>query len=462
MKKFTKIIICLMLCFVSMSMFACDKRTEKEKNFDYPTTSDVVFGNGGLSVQMGNHLFFVNGFKDISSSSEYERNKSYSHGSLMLANLKDDGSIYANDDGSLDEENYIIFSDKLCGFNVSGLFVSGEYLYFSTPCQEATGKEGKADFEWQREYVEFYRVKLDKTSKPEKMYQTDYSYTNMDFKFFSNGNRTCVVICKDGNNLYAKDLDSKDTIFDFYDVKSFVFPENGENLFYVQEKTENNKTKRVLNRVDVYTGATETFKTTDSTSELEVKLSNDKYVFASYKTNSYTNLYRFGFDKQEKSIMSFDSNKKNLTLVDENTIIFSSGNKFKFAKDKLLFDTVFEDAEAESVTIIGTTDGSVVYYDNNNKLKMFSYSNVLAGQDAKMETLTTLDSTSDMGELDTYFDMNDGRYLYFFKNVKNENNSDSTGHYYLHRIKIKNRIDEKEELIGVYESADAPTVDEEK
>ena len=67
------------------------------------------------------------------------------------------------------------------------------------------------------------------------------------------------------------------------------------------------------------------------------------------------------------------------------------------------------------------------------------------------ETLTTVDAF----EADfTYFDVaGDDAYIYFYK-MEGSN-------YYLNRLKVNNNLDEKEEMIGVYESNDAPVVEEE-
>ena len=68
MKKLTKILICLMLCVFSIGFVACDKRTEREKNFTYPAAADPIVGNGGMAVKKGNYLYFVNGYQSISNN----------------------------------------------------------------------------------------------------------------------------------------------------------------------------------------------------------------------------------------------------------------------------------------------------------------------------------------------------------------------------------------------------------
>ena len=64
-----------MLCVFGVSFAACDKRSEKEKEFKYPSSSAEVIGNGGLAVQKGNYVYFVNGYKSISDVTSKKSNQ---------------------------------------------------------------------------------------------------------------------------------------------------------------------------------------------------------------------------------------------------------------------------------------------------------------------------------------------------------------------------------------------------
>ena len=137
MKNFSRIVICLLLCVFGFSLAACDARTPKEKAFTYPNATDTIVGNGGLAVQKGSYIYFVNGFKNITSD-EVTQNASYMHSSLMLTKL-DGGELVLDDAGSINDNNFIIISSKLAGFNCTDLFIAGDYLYFVT---QAQGNEG--------------------------------------------------------------------------------------------------------------------------------------------------------------------------------------------------------------------------------------------------------------------------------------------------------------------------------
>ena len=76
MKKFTKIMVCLLLCVMSVLFVACgDDRSDKEKDFTYSISGDV-YGNSGLAVQKGNYVYFVNVFLiKQNSKTKSENNK---------------------------------------------------------------------------------------------------------------------------------------------------------------------------------------------------------------------------------------------------------------------------------------------------------------------------------------------------------------------------------------------------
>ena len=91
MKKFTRILMCLLLCVFTFGLVACGRTTD---NFVYPNSSSETFGNGGMAVQKGDYLYFVNGF--ISAENQTEKNASYTVGALMIAKLDSNGEIIRN------------------------------------------------------------------------------------------------------------------------------------------------------------------------------------------------------------------------------------------------------------------------------------------------------------------------------------------------------------------------------
>ena len=112
MKKFTRILVCLMLFVFALSFVACGNKN-KDK-FVYPSSGMTTYGNGGMSVQKGNYLYFVNGFKSISSS-DINKKTNYNIGSLVVTKLDNNGNPVV-DNGGLKDDFYRTITDKLVGY----------------------------------------------------------------------------------------------------------------------------------------------------------------------------------------------------------------------------------------------------------------------------------------------------------------------------------------------------------
>lgn len=447
MKRFSKILICLLLCVFSLSMFACkDKRTPEEKAFTYPTSADITLGNGGMAVQKGNYLYYVNGYKSILSE-DRTQDERYTHGALMLMKLNSDGSIVTDENNLLKDDYYITMSNLLCGFEVSSLYIAGNYLYF-TACSVENVKDGavKDESVWAKEYVEFYRIKLDKSSNPERIYQADIKYSDsskLDFEYYSSGNNVFILIYEPGETL-ADNSDKNNAIVRVTgsgeynevanNVSSYVFGANANEIFY--STSENSKTLVQYNAVESGEGSTYTIRensfTIDSVSSGNVYIKENGNLLASSIAN------KTAFDE-----VCFATGDYTKVVADNNRVIAVRDNKFNFFADDLKINRTETDNDVTSINVIGCVNSCIIYYaDDNKTIKSFSY------VDGAIKTLAVVE------DLDTnYFDLQED-YIYFYKKV----NSNP----YLHRVKIANNIENEVEMVGVYLEEDAPEIEEEE
>lgn len=450
---------------MSFGLIACDERTEKEKAFTYPSVGDPEFGNGGLAVRSGNYLYFVNGFKDVNSG-EHVQEGEYVHGALMLVKLTDNGEVVKGGD-LLTDEYYITMSKQLCGFDATNLFIAGEYLYFTSTCQENLGGEyaSNGKTEWAKHIVDFNRIKLDKSSEVERVYRSEIGYDALDYEYFASNGNVFILVHEKGTNLEdsAKqnalmrvDCNTKTATEIARDVSS-VDMTNGSNIVFANSVKDGQSTKYNLKKHNIFSNSTSDFVTKD-TAERTVKFVGENYAYATYKVGeSATAMERYNLADKTKSVVTYTANLFDDLRVSEtgNEVIAVDGNKFYFLNQDDPFaenprrELIAEDTEATSINIIGLTNGCVIYLDNNNNLKSVSYSDCLANEETvEVETIATLS-----GHNSNYFDFaNNDQYLYFYKTVG--------GHEYLHRIKIVNNNSEAEEMIGVYIDGDAPTVEE--
>lgn len=459
MKKFTKLIICLLLCVMSVCLVACDNRTDKDKNFNYPASSGDVYGNGGLAVRKGNCLYYVNGYQNVDDMTE--QGASYVLGSLMIAELDQDGNVITDENNVMKNDYINTMSDKLCGFEATNLFIGGNYLYFTSPCQEDESENSGSDPVWAKDRVEFYRIKLDKSSTPEEIYQSTVSYENLKFKYYYIGGFTYILIYEGGTSL---DSDTSDALIRVNtstqessvikeNVLSYVMTDDADKIFYSVKKDDLYQ----LNQYNISSNKSTEFATKDKDFDI-VDVKGNK-VFISYQTTmivTSTDLYaaqispKQAFSTTNPDVKGLQTYDKYYINEDGNYFIGIKENKIKVEKigENLNLNKAV-DENAESITFIGFTNGSLIYIDNNNIIKSFSYYNY-----AKNDTVEIKELSKVEGINTTYFDL-DENYVYFFKTVSDND--------YLHRVSLNSTYVEEEtndQMIGVYLNGDAPEIEE--
>lgn len=460
MKKFTKFIVCFMLCVLSICLVACDNRTPKEKDFTYPDSNALVSGNDGLAVQKGNYIYFVNGHQSVDDMSK--KNDSYTLGSLLLMKLDENGNVVRDEKELLKDEYYITMSDKLCGFEATNLFIGGDYLYFTSPCQEDEGGEGASTSPtWAKERVEVYRIKLNKTSTPEEVYQSEVSHEKLELEFYFENNKTYIVAYEKeanldneniNNALIRVDCDAKSATQVAKDVSSVAFGQAASEVFYVASAKNENKTTYKLNQFNVVENKSTEFTSKDSTFKVEAVGGGN--VFISQAKSGSTGLYKASINPKTSfndmpEITSIDKLDKYYISEDGYCFVGIDGTKIKVKTTDGQVSKTIEDSDAEEISFIGFVNGNIVYKDKANNVKIVNYYNYLNGT---TYTIETIDKITDANT--TYFDL-DNSHLYFYKKVGE--------HEYLHRLSLTSRYEEdktQSEMIGVYLEDDIPEVEE--
>ena len=469
MKKFTKILVCLMLCVFGLGLVACDNRTTKEQNFTYPKSSDHIYGNGGLAVRKGRYVYFVNGYKSITTEGLSKKTK-YNVGSLMLMKLNANGELVTDENGLVDDDYYITMSNKLCGYEVTDLFIHGDYLYFVTPCLEnETGDEV-----WAKERVVFKRIKLDKTGEVEEVYQSNVKYDQLEYKYYETKNNLYILAWEKGkayydgsaeNRLVRINATKKTKSKISNDVSSVVFAENSNEIFFVYDDEEDYDVKKydiVSNKKSTYIANLE------NTVTLKFVGDGKLYATQSHENDStYTDLVVSNFESGEQIFSLFYSNVKDydlsitldgsaVVLVKENVISLINTNLAYGVGGATINATIQEAEGVTAIDVVDYTNGCVLYYtttSDGSSIKLASYSNALDGKVVEPVELTAIDSIE---EEYAYFDLNEEENcLYFYKVA-----GSSATEYYLHRLKVNNNFGETEEMFGVYEKGDEPEVEE--
>ncbi len=441
MKKFTRILVCLMLFVFAFSFVACGGKN-KDK-FVYPTAGMATQGNGGMSVQKGNYLYFVNGFKSISSS-DINKKTNYTIGSLMVTKLDENGNPVL-DDGGLQDDYYRTMTNKLVGYEVADLHVFGDYLYFASPCLENEYNKAEDKEVWARNKVIFYRVKLNNSGKMEKLYQSKVDYSKMNYTYYVADGKVFILIHEVENNKIVRiDANSSD-VSQITQVSSVYFTENNEdisNIFYIN----NNK----LYRYNVATNVSNEYCGVDSSAKIKFVGGGYVYITKSHGNgSSNTDLYISKIsDKSEFKVILAESSYDDVRIsLDGRMIVCLDDTMVEYYIPSIVDAVPYVLIEEEStINIIGFNESDMFYYvtsEDNIIIKSVSVNNVLAGSESEVIEIATL---SDVDK--TYFDIEED-YIYFYKTAGNADN------LYLHRVRVNNPDStQSAQMVGVYIDSD--------
>ncbi len=453
MKRFAKFLICFILCVFAFGAVGCSKKD----NFVYPSSNATTYSNGGLVVQKGEYIYFVNGYQ--SANDMVKKNDKYVVGALMVAKLDAGGNLVQNSEGLLNDDYYRTISSKLCGFEATNLYIFGDYLYFASPNQENEADRNVADDgeKWAKTRVDFYRIKLNNSGKVEKLYTSEVSNSNLKYAYYCYNNETYLLAYEggdsievnndDNNRLLRVNASNKNEETIATDVTDVLMPDENvtnahENIFYTTKDSENNKF--LLNRYNVITGENEEF---EFEKEITLKFVSNGYLFytQSQQHGGGTNLMYSKVDSSVSGAIECWNNiqikEKYYLSQDGDALIGISGNKIEIKWKWWTNDCVSKTIEdTDGFNFIGFSNCSLVYYDGNNYIKTIDYtaSNLEIAKIAKVEDFNT-----------TYFDCN-WDYLYYYKTVGSNS--------YLFRLRLNNNLEMVEdEMVGKYLDADIPS-----
>lgn len=451
MKKFTKILICLMLCFVPFVFMACG---DKGNTFNYDKDA-VVYGNGGLAVTKGNYIYFVNGYKsledDITDANRYDK---YTVGSLMVAVL-DNGRLSLDEDGYIQDEYCKVMSDTLVGYEITDLYIVGDYLYFATPVVEAAA-DSSGEFTWDKTMVDIARVHLGRPNQVERVYRAGVSYDSMEYHCYEvNGHAYIVVYEKsdEDNSLVCYDVDNKKTN-KITDVTSVSLSEN--SVHYVQEDSENG-TNYYLYSLNLANNESTRINGYTTTNKIELVECTDKFIYAKITENNKTSLYYNKGGNFVRIVNTEVADNIYINSEDNYVVLVTYGdggetyNMIEYVdlnKNDFTITELYTDNDATSIIkIIGEYFGSIVYTytaESNTVIKSISVANAIAGN--KVEPITIVSAENIVADM---FDVDNG-FVYYFKT-----SGESNANEYLFRASIRENA--SEELIGKLNANDLPS-----
>lgn len=252
MRKILKKIICVCAAAaMSVSLFAASACSGVYKSVALEgDISGAVSSNGGFAVEKGNYVYYINGKQTNTADNTFG---SVATGAIMRIAKSDLAARNYSKTQTVVPE--IVHSGNTNG----GLFIYGDYVYYSTPSAEKN-----SDGEIQNSHILFKRAKLDGTEAM-RDYFAKYTDNSIEYRYVSgkDGVVYLLYVAKSENlygtaytNLHSVNTETgKDTLL-AYNVDSVMFDGSdvtNPRVYYTMKVTDYVLNKTFSNYNQVYT-----------------------------------------------------------------------------------------------------------------------------------------------------------------------------------------------------------------
>lgn len=432
MKKYLTL-LCLCLFSLCLCLTGCSQK------LNMPTTLDVEY-NGGSVVKVGEYTYYANGYKAYGSLKDGD-NKNNETISNISRVKTENGKISFDEENKA--ENTELVAKKVSGFEYSDLYVSGNYLYFTTPNINKTYSN-----ETMFEYVSLFKVKLDGTGLKEvltvKAEKPSYHFTKIsgqDYFFYVEDSILYRV---------ALGKDSQTKVVE--DVASIVFSNDNEisNTYYTKAR-EDSQTGNILKSVNLLTGENSELVNEIGITFTLIGYQNNILFYTRTQSNVDTIYYYNNFSNglvSEKTLISTTS-IADFTILGEtvaNGIVVSYIYQENLYLD-VINDVSYEDQSVLKDNAISKTAknilgayGDYVYYLTESGIYRVSYKD---GDIQKISSKTDVKKEA--------FDF-DGRYIYFMSTIETEEGKEAeedTNYYMFMADTHYADLDEESKLIAI-------------
>lgn len=446
MKKFRKILLCLCLSFTIFALASCG-----QAGLDtMPDLEDKVTGNGGLAVQKGEYVYFVDSYVNASSLSQNDNKQGEVKTAALYRTKLENGKLDVDNKGNLD--SYELVVSKVVGTENTALFIFDDYIYYSTPNMQ---KDREGDL--RTDLLQFCRAKLDGTNI-EVLYTSDQYTDGATYAFYKIGSSVYLVVF-DGKNIKQVEITSyaKNAITLASNVSKVILPtipdyEYTNNnqvagtqgyVYYTRDLTEedfyNPSNKgNALGRVSI-TNADNKQERKDgqTTYELKSVQSNYLYVYKSvngnkcmYAISDFASFNNVGGDVQITATSDY-TKEFVMPNIDGNNlgVIVNYGGKTVWVKDGMNVannTTLINDGEREIIY----ANADYAYYLDGTSI----YRIILEETDLEKNVELVVSDEN----IDTkYLDFADDDFVYYFSTYTGDNGSSQE---YLNRVNLSEKI----------------------
>jgi hypothetical protein len=423
---------------------------------DMPSTSAVVYGNGGTAVMKGNYIYFVDSYVKKADIGKNDNNyNSVTKDAIYRAKTDSYGNIIYNDDGTIQTLQCVV--PKIVGYEYTNMFIFDDYIYYATPSNKVddTGT-------LRTDLVDFCRARLD-GSQFQIIYSTKEYSTSGSYTFLKNGD-SVYLLCYNGTSIIKVEINGyvKDakTIVD--KATSVAFPvrynydpsNNKTSSFYscvyftrdLETSTDSltTTTGNVLGKVNYLTDTKTEFSNTDKAT---YKLVDSKEGFVYYSKTIKTNTSSSSSSTTSTTTTKvcyyandFASGEKQVTYNTAYTKFYAVDTQNNLNRGAIVYDgtnylyvngTQATVLSSTSLDVVGTK-GDYLYYKQSDNLYRINF---LSGVKPTEEQLTN--NTTALGtDINISFDLTDDRYIYYFLTYT----GDSTSSLYMQRVDLNNKL----------------------
>ncbi len=426
MKKISVIlIICLVVCMGIAIFTGCNPSFGPVGTTEYKDSP--VVNNGGLVVQQGGYLYYVNGMDSTSNIVKPEDNafgKASVKGSIMKSKI--------DAEGNLSETAVVVPKMFYTAASNGGFYIYGEWIYYLSPNTKADNKSNVLS----SQSVAF-RTKIDGTKTQEiatlTSNSTQYTFTDKAFIYYEDSVLKKVGYDNEKINKKAENIQE--------DVTSVLFTAKSNVVFFL--KASDSKV-RLNNNIYVYVNGGVKAITEDTTYDKEGDLSENnlkkQYTFAllsfDAKENTLfytkvsndadaskkTSTYAYKFDES----YSFDTAKEvrySTSALTGASIINLGGDKgilYTAAAELQIYKAISETAgenDTQKGATLSATGAEIIKIDGNDMYYILS--NTLYKIDFTDKNAVTQQLSEDAIHTSWLTRSVIDNYLYFIDNTYN-------------------------------------------
>lgn len=459
--KFALVFVFLILCITTLA--GCTPNLGVETNAN-------VTGNGGLAVQKGDYLYFVNGYTLASDLKDGDNKGGDNYSAIYRAKLQN-GNLSYDEDGNLQNAERIV--DKIVGFEKSKLYIFGDYIYYATPNTEK--KENDGALETAFDLTDFCVARLD--GKNQKLiYKTDVASDETKYEFYAvepqnlasqklvylavyDSSKLVIINCSTKEQVFKADGVTSVTMpkFDDYNAQNNSLSEQEQTIFYTRSSVEEDNISSGNVLASIKLGQREENVIAKGTNTYAVSSVTSSALLYSQKdaSQSSSTAYHYVAIFDQDGNLSIANAQKVDNMAIDNIVLcpFENGNYkgfvFQNAESGITycnasgqFDVL---ADGKQLTMLCLKNSKVYCYDSDKSLYAIDYTN---GNVSKIYEANAQKPESEDKWPAIYFDAKSnfsisGNYAYFYVEYKGAESG-----YYLNRVKVFDP-EGTAELVGV-------------